>query len=75
MDTGDTSLIALVPLPQEYVLPPLAVSTTLDPEQIVPSSLVRPEVSSTEIAAVGLELTVMVPVASALPQPPVSGME
>jgi hypothetical protein len=75
VDTGDTSLIALEPLPQEYVLPPLAVSTTLDPEQIVPSLFDKPDVSATEMAAVGLVLTVMVPVAFALPQPPVSGME
>lgn len=75
MEEGDTSLIALDPLPQEYVFPPLAVSTTLDPEQIVPSLFDKPEVSSSEIAAVGLELTVMVPVAFTLPQPPVSGIE
>ncbi len=74
MDKGDTSLTALVPLPQEYEFPPFAVSMTFEPGQIVPSLFVRPDVSVTSMAAVGIELTVMVPVAVALPQPPVSGI-
>jgi hypothetical protein len=47
---------------------------TFEPGQIVPSLFVRPDVSVTSMAAVGIELTVMVPVAVALPQPPVSGI-
>lgn len=40
--------------------PPLAVSVALAPVQIVPSLFVEPEVSATEIEAVGSALTVIV---------------
>jgi hypothetical protein len=42
------------------IAPPLAVSVALAPVQIVPSLFVEPEVSATEIEAVGSALTVIV---------------
>ena len=66
MALGVTVMAAVVaPVFQEYVVPPLAVSVAEAPEQTVPSFGV-PEVSVTEIAAVGRGLTVMVVVAVAV---------
>ena len=43
-----------------YVPPPLAVSVALAPVQIIPSLLVAPEASATEMDGVGSALTVIV---------------
>ena len=57
--------VVVAPVFQEYVVPPLAVSVAGEPLQSVPSFGV-PEVSVTEIAAVGRGLTVIVVVAVAV---------
>ena len=66
MALGVTVMAAVVaPVFQEYVVPPLAVNMAEAPLQIVPSFGV-PDVSVTEIAAVGRGLTVIVVVAVAV---------
>ena len=49
----------VAPVLHAYVPPPLAVSKADAPAQMVPSSLARPEVSATDILAVGGGFTVM----------------
>ena len=66
MALGVTVMSAVVaPVFQEYNIPPLAVSVAEAPMQIVPS-LGIPEVSVTEIAAIGRGVTVIVVVAVAV---------
>jgi hypothetical protein len=57
---------AVEPPGQTYVPPPLAVNVALAPAQIMPSLLVAPEVSVTDIDADGSGLTVMVVLAVAV---------
>ena len=58
---GVTVMAAVVaPVLQAYVPPPVAVKVAEAPAQMMPSLLVVPEVSVTEIAGVGNGLTVMV---------------
>lgn len=60
---GETTIAAVVcagEVLQLYDVPPLAVSVALAPVHIVPSSLVVPEVSATEMDAVGSALTMIV---------------
>ena len=60
MDEGDTLIAAVVePLLQLYVPPPEAVSVAVAPAQIVPSLLVAPDVSVTEMDAEGSGFTVI----------------
>lgn len=66
---GETVIAAVMaPVFQAYEVPPVAVSVTEPPVQMVPSFAVIPEFSSTEMAAVGKSLTVIF-IVSVLVQP------
>ena len=58
--------VVVAPVLQEYVPPPVPVSVTLAPVQMMPSLLAVPEVSATVIPGVGNGLTVMVRVVEAV---------
>jgi hypothetical protein len=53
----------------------VAVSIAPEPAHTAPSLFATPEVSVIWMAATDAALTMMVPVALTLPQPPVSGIE
>jgi hypothetical protein len=72
---GDTVRIELVPPPfQLKVEPPLAIKTTSSPAQIVPSLFTNPDLSVMTTKASFADVTVIVPLALKLPQPPVRGI-
>ena len=72
---GDTVRIELVTPPfQLKVEPPLAIKITSSPAQIVPSLFTNPDLSVMTMKASFADVTVMVPLALKLPQPPVNGI-
>ena len=72
---GDTVRIELVSPPFQIKLePPLAIKITSSPAQIVPSLFTNPDLSVRTMKASFADVTVMVPLALKLPQPPVNGI-
>jgi hypothetical protein len=72
---GETEIkLFISPLPHLKEEPPVADKMAVDPEHIIPSSLVSPDVSVTIIDPTGTSFTTMVPIALTIPQPPVNGI-
>ena len=73
--SGDTVRIELVSPPfQLKVEPPIAVKVTSSPAQIVPSLSTNPDLSVMTMKASFADVTIIVPLALKLPQPPVNGI-
>ena len=73
--TGETEIIELnSPLCHWKEAPPSAVKIADSPKQMVPSLFVNPDLSATEMEAANAAFTLIVPLATAFPQPPVKGI-